>query len=134
MKIITIPEGVLCQWEAKKYVVANHCFANCSRLVFHLPTMGIGYVLCWVNVDGQRYPHAVISCGDNNFDPTLQRSTLQRTYEFVRRYTRAELIKIITDGGGEYDDANGVISGIPPALCEDGTIACVEVELSSPQT
>jgi len=133
MKITEVPEDVLFRWKEKGYTAANHCFANCSRLVFQTPAMGLGYVLCWIDINGQRYPHAVISHRDNYFDPTLQRSNLECSYDFVKQYSRTELISAIVNGGGQYDEARGTIEGFPPSLLEDGTIACVGVDAPRPR-
>lgn len=131
MEITEIPEHVLHQWKAKGYVLANHCFANCSTLVFQLPAMNFKYVLCWVYVNGQRHPHAVINSGDHNFDPTLQGSDFSLRYKLVKRYSRTELIEAIVEGGGNYNNEDETICGFPPALLENGEIDCTEVKLPS---
>ena len=133
MHVTEIPEDVVEKWETKGYLAANHCFANCSRLVFQLPAMNLGYVLCWVEIKGKKYSHAVISCKKSYFDPTLQKSNGLRKYEFIREYSRVDLIDAMVNGGGNYDDETGTMEGLPPALHEDGTISCVAVSLPGPQ-
>jgi hypothetical protein len=128
MKIEKLKKNQLAHFKEKGCALPNKCYANCARIVYAL---GFGnYILCKIQENGKMVGHAVIESEGKYYDPTLQENShTSRQYEFVKSYSKDELVAIMKKSGAQFEEDGG-INGYPPALLDDGSIRCVDVPLT----
>ena len=110
----------------------NQCFRNCALAVSNFD-LAERYVLCFLeDHHGNKHGHAVIKANGKYFDPTLElKPGWVKKYWSHTEMTKNELRTFVTNWYQEIKtNENGEPEVYPPALLNNGDIACVKVNLA----
>lgn len=132
LNIKPTPENIYSLLKDYGYTAVGYCYENCFQAVVKYE-IAEKYVLCIIQEKGKAdQGHAVISIDGKYYDPTLERHRFanQPKYIFVREFTKKQLVEYVSksnENREEYNEA-GEKMIFPPAVLEDGRVACVEVK------
>jgi hypothetical protein len=126
-----IPESLFRKLIMNQCTKPNQCYVNCTLAVLNYG-LADTYTLCFLeDPDDNLLGHALIKVNGIYYDPTLYGKGL-----YVKRYwlhtemDKLELIDFIKDFNSINTASISKIDSYPPALFNDGTIACVDPELA----
>lgn len=132
LQVSEIPRELMKMLINCQCTVPNQCFRNCALAVSNFD-LADTYVLCFLeDHNGNKHGHALIKVNGKYFDPTLESQPFRaKEYWAHTEMTKDELRAFVTNWPQDIKiNKNGEAPVFPPALLNNGDIACVEVSLT----